>query len=230
MSEETLQGQKAHLDRFRGELRNLQEKLLHLAQLADAALEKSINAILKRDHDLARQVISGDGAINDLEVAIDGECIRLVALYQPVAIDLRVIMAVDHIIAEIERIGDQAVNMAEEALNLTGFQPQPLHPELLTMARKVQEMVARSLETFINRDVQGARQVCLADDEVDGLDRSITQELLGNMAAHQEVVPIDQSQINIIRNLERVGDHATNIAEQVVYMVEGENIRHRCQG
>jgi len=98
------------------------------------------------------------------------------------------------------------------------------------MARKVQEMVARSLESFINRDVNAAWQVCLADDEVDGLDRSITQELLGNMAAHQEVVPLDQSQINIVRNLERVGDHATNIAEQVVYMVEGENVRHRCQG
>ncbi len=222
--------EKARRDRFHQEVEALKDGLLELAGLAQTALERSIAAFRDRNPDLARQVISGDRAINDLEVTIDGECIRLVALYQPVAIDLRVIMAVDHIIAEIERIGDQAVNMAEEALNLTGRFPQPLHPEVLTMARKVQEMLARSLETFINRDVQAARQVCLADDEVDGLDRSITQELLENMAAHQEVVPLDQSQINIVRNLERVGDHATNIAEQVVYMVEGENIRHRCQG
>lgn len=222
--------EKARRDRFHQEVEALKDRLLELAGLAQTALERCIAAFWDRNPDLARQVISGDKVINDLEVAIDGECIRLVALYQPVAIDLRVIMAVDHIIAEIERIGDQAVNMAEEALNLTGLSPQPLHPEIFTMARKVREMVTRSLEAFINRDVQLARQVCLADDEVDGLDRSITQELLEQMAASREVVPTDESQIIIVRNLERVGDHATNIAEQVVYMVEGENIRHRCQG
>jgi phosphate transport system protein len=222
--------EKARRDRFHQELEALKDRLLELAGLAQTALDRCIAAFWNRNPDLAHQVINGDRAINDLEVAIDGECIRLVALYQPVAIDLRVIMAVDHIIAEIERIGDQAVNVAEEALNLAGRPPQPLHPEILTMARKVQEMVARSLESFIQRDVQSARQVCLADEEVDGLDRSITQELLENMAAHQEVVPLGQCQINIVRNLERVGDHATNIAEQAVYMVEGENIRHRCQG
>jgi len=221
---------KERRDRFHQELEALKDRLLELAGLARTALEQCITAFWDRNPDLARQVISGDGAINDLEVAIDGECIRLVALYQPVAVDLRVIMAVDHLIAEIERIGDQAVNVAEEALKLTGFPPYPLHPGILTMARKVQEMVVRSLETFVNRDVHAARQVCLADDEVDGLDRSITQELLENMAAQQEVVPADHSQIVIVRNLERVGDHATNIAEQVVYMVEGENVRHRCQG
>jgi phosphate transport system protein len=98
------------------------------------------------------------------------------------------------------------------------------------MTGKAREMLAQSLEAFINRDVLLGRAVCREDDEVDGLDRSITQELLENMLAHQEVVPTDQSQINIVRHLERVGDHATNIAEQVIYMVEGENVRHRCQG
>ncbi len=220
----------ARKDRFHQELEILKDRLLELAGLAKIALERSIAALWDRNPDLARQVIIGDLAINDLEVAIDGECIRLVALYQPVAIDLRVIMAVDHIIAEIERLGDLAVNMAEEALNLSGFSSTRLHPEILTMARKVQEMVAQSLDAFIRRDIQLAREVCRADDEVDGLDRSITQALLENMAAYQEVVPADQSQINIVRHLERVGDHATNIAEQVVYMVEGENVRHRCQG
>ncbi len=220
----------ARKDRFHQELEALKDSLLELAELAKTALDKSITAFWDRNPDLARQVISGDAAINDLEVAIDGECIRLVALYQPVAVDLRTIMAVDHIIAEVERIGDQAVNMAEEALALTRFPSPPLHSEILPMARKVQEMLVQCLEAFINRDVLLARAVCRADDEVDGLDRSITQALLENMAAHQEIVPADQSQIVIVRNLERVGDHATNISEQVVYMVEGENVRHRCQG
>jgi phosphate transport system protein len=216
-------------DRFHRELQALKNRLLDLAELAKSALDQSISAFWTRNPDLARQVISGDRAINDLEVAIDGECIQLVALYQPVAVDLRIIMAIDHIIAEIERIGDQAVNMAEEALTLARFPAPALHPQILTMARKVQEMLLQSLEAFVNQDVLLARQVCRDDDEVDGLDRSVTQELLENMASQQEIVPPDQSQITIVRNLERVGDHATNIAEQVVYMVEGENVRHRCQ-
>lgn len=220
----------AHKDRFHQELESLKDRLLELGELAKTAMDRSITAFWDRNPELARQMIAGDGAINDLEVVIDGECIRLVALYQPVAVDLRTIMAVDHIIAEVERIGDLAVNMGEEALNLARFSPSLLHPEILTMARKVQEMLVQSLEAFINRDVLLARLVCREDDEVDGLDRSITQELLENMAAHQEILPADQSQINIVRHLERVGDHATNIAEQVIYMVEGENVRHRCQG
>jgi phosphate transport system protein len=220
----------AHRDRFRQELETLKDRLLELAELAKTALDKCITAFWDRNPDLAREVIAGDRAINNLEVAIDGECIRLVALYQPVAVDLRIIMAVDHIIAEVERIGDQAANIAEEALTLYRLSSQPLHPQLLPMARKVQTMMVQSLEAFINRDVPLAWQVCLADDEVDGWDRSITHDLLEHMAANKEVVPLDQSQIVIVRNLERIGDHATNIAEQVIYMVEGENVRHRCQG
>ena len=216
-------------DRFHRELEALKNRLLDLAELAKKALGQSISAFKERNPDLARQVITGDKAINDLEVIIDGDCVQLVALHQPVAVDLRIIMAVDHIIAEIERVGDMAVNMAEEALALTRYPSQPLHSQILLMARKVQEMLMQSLEAFITRDVPLARQVCLADDEVDALDQAIIQDLLESMASHQEIVPSDQSQINIVRNLERVGDHATNIAEQVIYMVEGENVRHRCQ-
>ena len=216
-------------DRFHQELAALKGRLLDLAELAKTALDRSITAFSKRNQDLAGQVITADKAINDLEVALDGECIRLVALYQPVAVDLRIIMAVDHIIAEIERVGDMAVNMAEEALTQARFPDHPLHPQIIPMARKVQDMLMRSLEAFINRDVLLARQVCRNDDEIDDLDRTIIQDILESMMAHQEIVPGDQSQINIVRSLERVGDHATNIAEQVIYMVEGENVRHRCQ-
>jgi phosphate transport system protein len=217
-------------DKFHQNLEALRGKLMALAGLVQTALSRSIAAFWERDPALARSVIKGDAPINDLEVDIDEDCIRLVALYQPVAVDLRVIMAVDHIIAELERIGDLAVNMAEEALELTGLASEAQHPQVLIMARKVQEMVSQSLEAFKNRDAALARRVCADDDEVDALDRSLTRELLQNLAASREVAPADQSQVNIVRHLERVGDHATNIAEQAVYMVEGKNVRHRCQG
>jgi phosphate transport system protein len=217
-------------DKFSQEQAALQDKLRELANLAAQALDASIQALLATDDDLARQVIAGDIAVNDLEEAIDRECVRLIALFQPVAGDLRRLMAVDHIIAELERIGDCATNIAEEVLNLKQFSPRPLHPQLQTMAAAVREMIQHSLEAFSQSDSHLARQVCLADADVDALDQRIIQDLLTNMCGTPGAVVPSQSQINIVRNLERVGDHATNIAEQVVYMVEGESVRHRCQG
>lgn len=216
--------------KFSQEKEALQDKLMKLAHLAATAMEQSVQAALKQDGKLARQVINGDAAVNDLEEVIDRECIRLIALFQPVAGDLRQLMAVDHIITELERIGDSATNIAEEVLTLRQFSPRPLHPSLAVMAAAVQEMVRHSLEAFSRSNSHLARQVCLADDDVDDLDRTIIQDLLQEMCGAPEVIVPSQCQINIVRNLERVGDHATNIAEEVVYMVEGESIRHRCQG
>ena len=216
--------------KFPLELAALQDKLTELASLAAIAMEHSVQAALEHDGDLARQVITADAAINDLEEAIDRECVRLIALFQPVAGDLRQLMAVDHIITELERIGDSATNIAEEVLTLRQFSPRPLHPSLAVMAAGVQEMVRHSLDAFFRSNAHLARQVCLADADVDALDQAIIQDLLQEMCGAPEAIVPSQSQINIVRNLERVGDHATNIAEQVVYMVEGESIRHRCQG
>jgi phosphate transport system protein len=230
MGEENRRGVTWQPDKFHRQLAEIKEKLLELARLAEEAIEKSVAALFHRDPDLARQVIAGDTAINNQEETIDAECVRLIALFQPVAIDLRQVMAVDHIIAEFERIGDQATNIAEEVLNLVHLPPKPYHRHLPQMAQSVQEMVRQGLQAFLNHDPHLARQVCLADDEVDTLDRTIIQDLLAEMAGAPEAIAVGQSQINIVRNLERVGDHATNIAEQVVYMVEGESIRHRCQG
>lgn len=230
MGDQTPKDETLRADKFHRELKDLKERLLNLARLAEQAMERSLTAFLNQDRDLARQVITGDAAINSLEEAIDGECVRLIALFQPVAIDLRQVMAVDHIIAELERIGDSATNVAEEVLTLERFPPRPCHEALPRMGENVLQMVRQSLKAFIDHDTQLARQVCRADDEVDALDRSIIEDLLKDMAAHRKAVPGGQCQINIVRNLERVGDHATNIAEQVVYMVEGESIRHRCQG
>jgi phosphate transport system protein len=193
-------------------------------------MRQGVQAVLAADKDLARQVIVGDVTINALEEAIDRECVRLIALFQPVAGDLRKLMAVDHIITELERIGDSATNIAEEVLTLGQFPSRPLHPSLAAMAAGVQEMVQHSLDAFFRSNAHLARQVCLADADVDALDQSIIQDLLEEMCGSPETIVPSQSQINIVRNLERVGDHATNIAEQVVYMVEGESVRHRCQG
>jgi phosphate transport system protein len=216
--------------KFSQELAALQDKLTELASLSATAMEQSIQAALEHDGDLARQVITADTTINDLEEDIDRECVRLIALFQPVAGDLRQLMAVDHIITELERIGDSATNIAEEVLTLRQFSPPSLHPSLAVMAAGVQEMVRHSLDAFFRSNAHLARQVCLADADVDALDQSIIQDLLQEMCGAPEAIVPGQSQINIVRNLERVGDHATNIAEQVVYMVEGESIRHRCQG
>ena len=229
MPEETQGAPPAH-DKFHRELGDLKARLLELAQAAERAIEHSITALLHRDPDLARQVITGDKAVNSLEEAIDNECVRLIALFQPVAIDLRVLMAVDHVSAELERIGDSATNIAEEVLNLQHLPAKPIHYYLPRMAQQVREMVQHSLQAFLSQDTKLALEICQADDEVDSLDRSIIQDLLVEMTGDPAVIPPGICQINIVRNLERVGDHATNVAEQVVFMVEGESVRHRCQG
>ncbi|MGO9578108.1 MAG: phosphate signaling complex protein PhoU [Desulfobaccales bacterium] len=216
--------------KFSRDLATVQDNLKELASLAAAAIEQSVRAVLTRDRDLAREVIAGDVAVNSLDETIDRECVRLIALFQPVAGDLRQLMAVDHIISELERIGDSATNIAEEVFTLAQQPPRPLHPSLAHMAQSVQGMIRQSLEAFFRSNSHLARQVCIADDDVDGLDRAIIQDLIQEMAGAPEAIIPGQSQINIVRNLERVGDHATNIAEQVVYMVEGQSVRHRCQG
>jgi phosphate transport system protein len=216
--------------KFSRDLSAVQDSLMELASLAASAMEHSVKAVLTRDADLAREVITGDGALNSLEEAIDRECVRLIALFQPVAGDLRQLMAVDHIITELERIGDSATNIAEEVFALRHLPSRPIHPRLESMGQTVQEMVRQSLEAFFRSNSHLARQVCLMDSDVDALDQIIIEDLLREMTGAPEAILPGQSQINIVRNLERVGDHATNIAEQVVYMVEGESVRHRCQG
>ncbi len=216
--------------KFSRDMDEIKDNLMQLARLATTAMAQGVQAVLMRDADLARGVITGDVAINNLEESIDRECVRLIALFQPVAGDLRQLMAVDHIITELERIGDSATNIAEEVLTLGHLPPRPIHPSLASMAQSVQGMERQSLEAFFRSNSHLARQVCLADADVDAQDQAIIQDLLGEMTGAPEAILPGQSQINIVRNLERVGDHATNIAEQVVFMVEGESIRHRCQG
>ena len=217
-------------DKFRRDIDGLKEQLMKMAGLAEAALDRSITALKERDFNLAREVIKGDKAINELEEELDASCVRIIALYQPVAVDLRQVMAVDHLIVELERLGDLAVNVAEETLNLELLPAMQLHRDLAPMAEKVQDMIRDSLRAFLSQDAVLGREICKRDDEVDCLDRALIQELLVYMGQSREAVAFGISQITVVRNLERAGDHATNIAEQVVYMVEGESVRHRCQG
>ena len=217
-------------DKFRRDIDGLKEQLMKMAALAEAALDRSITALMTRDADLAREVIKGDAVINELEEELDNACVRVIALYQPVAVDLRQVMAVDHLIVELERLGDLAVNVAEEALNLEELPATELHRDLARMTKMVQHMLRDSLRSFLSQDAVLAREVCKQDDEVDYLDRALIRELLEYMGRSREALALGLAQITVVRNLERAGDHATNIAEQVVYMVEGESIRHRCQG
>ena len=217
-------------DKFHRDIEVLKEQLMKMAGLAEAALDRSITALMTRDADLAREVIKGDKVINELEEELDNACVRVIALYQPVAVDLRQVMAVDHLIVELERLGDLAVNVAEEALNLEQLPATELHRDLARMTKMVQHMLRDSLRSFLSQDAVLAREVCKQDDEVDYLDRALIRELLEYMGRSREALALGLAQITVVRNLERAGDHATNIAEQVVYMVEGESIRHRCQG
>ena len=217
-------------DKFHRDIEVLKEQLMKMAGLAEAALDRSITALMTRDADLAREVIKGDTVINELEEELDNACVRVIALYQPVAVDLRQVMAVDHLIVELERLGDLAVNVAEEALNLEQLPATELHRDLARMTKMVQHMLRDSLRSFLSQDAVLAREVCKQDDEVDYLDRALIRELLEYMGRSREALALGLAQITVVRNLERAGDHATNIAEQVVYMVEGESIRHRCQG
>jgi phosphate transport system protein len=217
-------------DKFHRELDDLKEQLHKLALMAEAALDQSLKALMTRDTNLAREVIKGDKAINDLEEELDTGCVKIIALYQPVAVDLRQIMAIDHLIVEMERLGDLAVNVAEEVLNLEQLPKTEIHRDLPRMTKMVQNMIRDSLRAFMTQDALLAREVCKQDDEVDYLDRALIQELLEYMGRSKEAIAVGLSQITVVRSLERAGDHATNIAEQVVYMVEGESIRHRCQG
>jgi phosphate transport system protein len=225
MGEMTPGGPREKHNKFHQELLGLKDRMLHMARLAQDALAEAAAALFHRDQDRARRVIEGDAAINRLELALDEECARVVALYQPVAVDLRLIMAVDHINHELERIGDQSVNIAEEVLELLRLPRFEWDSELPLMVARVQDMVRLSLEAFLRQDGPLAHQVCAADDEVDALDRAIIKALLEHMVKHPKTVQAGQSLVNIVRNLERVGDHATNIGEHVIYLVEGEMTR-----
>ena len=211
---------------FHEELDALKQTLLAMGGLVEEQIRRVMTALLERDGDLAREVIERDRQVNAYDVEIDEKCVELLALYQPTAGDLRFITTAMKIVTDLERIGDQAVNIAQRALELNQEPQLKPYIDLPRMAEKAQRMVKESLDAYVGRDTELARRVCGEDAEVDALKEQIFRELLTFMMEDARTIPRAIRLILISRFLERVADHATNIAEMVVYMVESKMVRH----
>jgi len=214
---------------FDEELQFLKEKLLRMAASVEDALSLAIEALKDQKEEPAREVLKNEENINLLDIEVDEICMRLLALRQPMAGDLRFITSAMKISGDLERMGDLAVNVAELALELARL---PLLKPLIDiprMARLAQAMVRDSIDAFINRDEALARDVCIRDDEVDALDDQIFRELLTFMMEDPHTVRRAVALILVSRNLERLADHATNIGEDVIYMVKGKTIKHHIE-
>lgn len=214
-----------HLER---DLDNLQRDLITLAASVEEAIQKATNALKQRQAGLAHEVIEGDNVIDQEENYIEEECLKLLALHQPVAVDLRRITAALKINNELERIADLAEDIAERALHLAELPSAiPVPDKLQRMTDLASSMVRQSLDAFVNLDGHLARLVCRLDDEVDRYNNEIIEELIQIMQSSPDKVEPGLSLFSATRHVERIADHATNIAEDVVYLVEGEIIRHR---
>lgn len=211
---------------FDDELRNLKEKVLKMGLLVEAAIRDSIKSLVERDSDLAREVIKKDHQINALDVEIDEECIRLIALRQPKAGDLRFITTAMKITTDLERMGDLAEDICERAIELNEEPPLKPYIDIPRMAEIAQGMLIDVLDAFVRREPHIAYDVIKRDDEVDRLVVQVFNELLFFMIQDPKTVSRAVKITYIAKYLERIADHATNIAEMVVYMVEGKMIRH----
>ncbi len=212
--------------RFDEELKRLKERLLMMAGLAEESIGKAIKALTVRQVELARAVIEEDEAINRMEVEIEEVCLSLIARYQPEAKDLRFIAMVFKIVNDLERVGDQAVNISERTLDLLKEPPVKPLIDIPKMAQIAQQMLKDSLDAFVNNDADLARSVCRRDDQVDNLNNDVRNELLVYMARDAQTINRAVDLILVGRHLERVADHATNIAEDVYYLVRGTTIKH----
>ncbi|OGL51787.1 MAG: phosphate transport system regulatory protein PhoU [Candidatus Schekmanbacteria bacterium RIFCSPHIGHO2_02_FULL_38_11] len=214
---------------FEDELKELKERLLYMGSLVEERIYKSIKALVDRNEEECREIAATDDLVNDLHIEIDDRCLRLLALRQPIAIDLRFITAAMKINSDLERMGDLAVNIAENVLILLkGPFIKPLI-DVPRMAVIAEKMLKDSLDAFVSKDVELARSVILRDDEVDALKDQVFRELLTYMIADAKTIPRALSLILVSRHLERIADHATNIAEDVIYMVLGKDIRHHAE-
>lgn len=212
---------------FEGELQTVKNRLLTMAGLVEHRFHDAIDALVRRRPEVAAAVIASDKEVNDLQIEIDDRCLKLLALQQPLAADLRFITAAMKINADLERIGDQAVNIAENTLKIM---PQPpLKPliDLPQMAAAAEHMIRDSIDAFVRRDALLAREVLLRDDYVDQYKDQIFRELLTYMMADPGTIQRALALILISRNIERIADHATNVAEDVIFLVEARDVRHR---
>jgi len=215
-----------HIER---QIESLKERILRLGTLVEEAISKSITALINRDTSLAQRVIANDAEIDAMEVEVEEECLKMLALYQPVAADLRFVVAVLKINNDLERMGDLARNIAKRVTQLEGGDPYDLPPEIRTMATQAQEMVRQCLDAVVKRDPTLARQVREEDDIVDEARQRIQRRVLQGIKDHPENVETLLRINSVSKHIERIADMATNIAEDVVYMVEGDIVRHRSE-
>ena len=216
-----------HTDKaFEQDLRDLREKLLAMGAKVEALIAGSVRALTERDAALAESVIKSDKDVNRLEVEVDDLCRRILALRQPAASDLRLITTALKIVTDLERIGDLAVNIAERAKDLN--QAPPLKPYMDTprLAELAQQQVKKALDSFVSADPVKAEAVLKEDDHLDALYLKIFNELLSFMMEDSKNIRRATALMFIAKHLERIGDHAMNVAEMVVYMVRGKDIRH----
>ncbi len=214
---------------FDEELKGLKEKILEMAAYAEESITFAVRCLKERNEELVSEVMRREEAINHLEIEIDELCMRLLALRQPMAADLRFITSAMKISSDLERIGDQAVNIIERTIELLRHpQLKPLI-DIPRMADLAQKMVRDAINAFINRDDRLALDVCERDDQVDQLNEQVFRELLTYMMQDAETITRAVDLILVGRHLERIADHATNIGEDVIYMVKGKTIKHHIE-
>lgn len=212
---------------FLREIEALKKKILAVGALVEERLSQAITALVKHDERLAQHVAEGDDEVDEMEVDVEEDCLKILALYQPVAIDLRFVVAVLKMNNDLERMADTAVNIARRAEYLANWPNIAVPPLLTEMAQKVQTMVQESLDALIHSDVTLARKVCRSDREVDTLNKQMHVDIQQDMKEHPEQIERLIHTLSVSRHLERIGDLATNVAEDVIYTVEGEIVRHR---
>lgn len=214
---------------FDEELKNLKQKLLHMADTAQEMIGLSVKALAERNESYAKQVFQLEDSVNRLEIEIEDAVLKLLALRQPAAGDLRLLTAILKINNDLERVADQTVNISENALDL--LKNPPLKPliDIPHMAQLAQKMIKNSIDAFVNQNPKLAQEVCQDDDEVDRINEQVFRELLTYMMEDPKSITRAVDLILVSRNIERIADHATNISEDVIFIVEGKNIKHHIQ-
>jgi len=215
---------------FEAERQALRNQLLTMGALVEDRVHRAIQALVERREEEARRIIETDKEINDLQIEIDDRCLKLLALQTPLAVDLRLITSAMKINADLERVGDQAVNIAENVLQLLPHPPLKPLIDIPRMAEIAERMVRDALDSFVKGDAGLARDVLRRDDEVDGLKDQLFRELLTYMMADPGTIQRALALLLISRHLERIADHATNIAEDVIFIAEAKDVRHHHLG
>ena len=212
--------------RLQKELEKIKKSILSLGAMAEERIRMSIKAIENWDAELAEEIIRRDYEIDELEVEVEEECLKILALHQPVAVDLRFLIAVIKINSELERVGDEAVNIANRVRNISKRKKLNLSFNFSVMAEKAASMLRMSLDSLVDHDLDLAFKVLTLDDEVDQMHREMYDRIKEAMSKNPEYVGYLINLYTTSRHLERLGDHSTNIAEQVIYLIEGEIVRH----